>query len=194
MAAELVETSRLWGRVAAQVEPEWVEPLAAHLVTRTYSEPHWSARRGAVMAYERVTLYGLPLVAQRRVSYARDRPGAVPRAVHPARAGRGRVDHAPPLRPGQRAQLVEEVERLEARARRRDLLVDDEALFDFYDARVPADVVSQRHFDRWWKRARRSSPDLLTFTTRCCCGRSPRRLSRRCVPVDLARPATWRCR
>jgi len=71
MAAELVETSRLWARVAARIEPEWAEPLAAHLVKRTYSEPHWDARRGAAMAYEKVTLYGLPIVAARKVSYGR---------------------------------------------------------------------------------------------------------------------------
>ena len=88
MAAELVETSRLWARVVARIEPEWALPLAEHLVTRTYSEPHWEKRRGQVMAYERVTLYGLPIVAGRKVGYGEDRPGALARTVHPPRARR----------------------------------------------------------------------------------------------------------
>ena len=99
MAAELVETSRLWGRIAARIEPEWAERLAAHLVKRSYSEPHWETKQGAVMAYERVTLYGVPLVDRAQGQLRPDRPGAVPRAVHPARAGRGRLaDPAPVLR------------------------------------------------------------------------------------------------
>ena len=76
VAAELVETSRLWARVAARIEPEWAEPLAEHLVKRTYSEPHWDARRGAAMALEKVTLYGLPIVTARKVNYARVDPAA----------------------------------------------------------------------------------------------------------------------
>ena len=97
MAAELVETSRLWGRVAARIEPEWVEPLAGHLVKRSYSEPHWEKKQGAVMAYEKVTLYGVPIVAARKVNYGRIDPALSPRAVHPARAGRGRLGDPPPV-------------------------------------------------------------------------------------------------
>jgi ATP-dependent helicase HrpA len=162
VAAELVETGRLWGRVAASIQPQWVEPLAAHLVSRTYSEPHWSRRRGAVMAYERVTLYGVPLVTQRRVSY-----GAIDREVsrelfirHALVQGEWTAHHA---FIGANQSRIEEIEQLEARVRRRGLLADEEARFEFFDARVPADVVSQRHFDRWWKAARRDQPDLLTF-------------------------------
>jgi ATP-dependent helicase HrpA len=162
VAAELVETSRLWGRVAAQVQPEWVEPLAAHLVARSYSEPHWSTRRGAVMAYERVTLYGVPLVTQRRVAYG---------GIDPEVARELFIRHALVLNEWTahhqfirvNAERVAEVEQLEARARRRDLLADEQDLFDFFEQRLPKDVVSARHFDRWWKRARRDQPDLLTF-------------------------------
>ena len=97
MAAELVETSRLWARQNAAIKPEWAERLGAHLVKRTYSEPHWSKKRAAVMAYERVTLYGVPLVADRLVSYGKIDRGAGARAVHPARAGLRRVAHPAPV-------------------------------------------------------------------------------------------------
>ncbi|MBB4689386.1 ATP-dependent helicase HrpA [Amycolatopsis jiangsuensis] len=162
MSAELVETSRLWGRVNARIEPEWVEPLAGHVVKRTYSEPHWERKQGAVMAVERVTLYGVPLVADRRVNYGRIDP-EVSRELfirHALVDGDWHTNHA--FFAENRA-LLDEVEDLENRARRRDILVDDETLFEFYDRRVPADVVSVRHFDSWWKKARRADPDLLSF-------------------------------
>ncbi|UYP20622.1 ATP-dependent RNA helicase HrpA [Rhodococcus sp. Z13] len=163
MAAELVETSRLWARTAARIEPEWVEKLAPHLVKRTYSEPHWSTRREAAMAYERVTLYGIPLVAQRPVPYGRIDP-EVSRELfirHALVQGEWRTQHR--FFHDNRA-LLEDVEELEHRARRRDIVVDDETLFEFYDERVGPEVVSARHFDTWWKKTRRQQPDLLTFT------------------------------
>jgi ATP-dependent helicase HrpA len=163
MAAELVETSRLWGRTVARIDPKWVEPLAGHRLARTYSEPRWSASRGSVVATERATLYGLPVVTDRTVQYGRIDP-VLSRELFIRRAlvegeWRGRHDFLTENR-----ALVEEVEALEHRARRRDILVDDEALFSFYDARVPADVVSAAHFDRWWRDARREDPRALTFT------------------------------
>ncbi|RZS80027.1 ATP-dependent helicase HrpA [Motilibacter rhizosphaerae] len=163
MAAELVETSRLWGRTVAKIEPEWAEKLAGPLLRRTYSEPHWSAERGAVLAYERVTLYGVPLVAQRRVTYSRIDPG-VSREMfvrHALVQGEWRSHHAFLTR---NEELKAEAAELEHRTRRRDLVVDDETLFAFYDTRVPKDVLSGRDFDRWWKKARHETPDLLTFT------------------------------
>lgn len=162
MAAELVETSRLYARVNAAIEPEWAERLGAHLVKRTYSEPHWSRKRAAVMAYERVTLYGVPLVADRLVSYGSVDP-AVARELfirHALVYGEWQTNHR--FFRENRA-LLEEVEELENRARRRDIVVDEHTLFDFYDARVGEDVVSGAHFDSWWKRARQRKPDLLTF-------------------------------
>ncbi|TNY37659.1 ATP-dependent RNA helicase HrpA [Thermomonospora catenispora] len=163
MSAELVETSRLWARVNARIEPEWIEPLAQHLVKRTYSEPHWSAKQGAAMAYERVTLYGIPIVPRRRVNYGRIDPELSRELFirHALVGGEWNTHHA--FFHENRA-LLEEVEDLEHRARRRDILVDDETLFDFYDRRIPAEVVSVRHFDAWWKKARRTRPDLLNFT------------------------------
>ncbi|HEY9522892.1 MAG TPA: ATP-dependent RNA helicase HrpA [Thermopolyspora sp.] len=163
MSAELVETSRLWARINAKIEPEWVEPLAQHLVKRTYSEPHWEKTQGAVMAYEKVTLYGVPIVAQRKVNYGRIDPELSRDLFIRNALVEGDWDtHHQFLR--ENRKLLEEVEELENRARRRDILVDDEALYDFYDGRIPADVVSGRHFDSWWKKARRADPDLLTFS------------------------------
>ena len=162
MAGELVETSRLWGRDLGRVEPDWVEPLAEHVVKRSWSEPHWSAKSGAAMAYEKVLLYGVPLVAERRVAYGRIDP-VVSRDLfirHALVQGEWRTHHEFFHR---NRELLGDVEDLEHRARRRDILVDDETLVEFYDARVPADVVSARHFDAWWKKARRSEPELLTF-------------------------------
>jgi ATP-dependent helicase HrpA len=163
MAAELVETNRLWGRTVARVQPEWVERLAGHLVVRVYSEPHWSRKRAGVQAYERVTLYGIPLVSQRRVDYARIDPATARDLFlrHALVEGDWDTHHA--FFAANR-RLVDDLEALEERARRRDLVVGDSAVYDFYDARVPADVVSGRHFDAWWKDARRTTPDLLTMT------------------------------
>ena len=163
MSAELVETSRLWARVNARIEPEWAENLAPHLVKRSYSEPHWEKKQGAVMAYEKVTLYGLPIVPRRRVGYSK---------IDPVLSRELFIRHA--LVEGdwdthhkfydENRKLLERIEEIENRARRRDIAVDDETVFALYDARIPAEVVSARHFDAWWKKARREDPSLLTFT------------------------------
>ncbi|MGW5132341.1 ATP-dependent RNA helicase HrpA [Streptomyces sp. NPDC004135] len=162
MSAELVETSRLWARVNAKIEPEWVEPLAPHLIKRTYSEPHWEKDQAAVMAYEKVTLYGVPIVAQRKVNYGRIDP-EISRELFIRNAlveGDWRTHHK---FFSDNRRLLTEVEELEHRARRRDILVDDETLFDFYDRRIPEHVVSGAHFDSWWKRKRHEQPDFLDF-------------------------------
>ena len=162
IVTELVETSRLWGRVAARIEPEWAEPLAAHLVRHSYSEPHWDARRGAAMALEKVTLYGLPIVTARKVGYARVDPAAARDLFiqHALVAGDWQTRH-PFLRHNR--ELLDGAEELERRARRRGIVVDDQALYDFYDRRIPLHVTSARHFDTWWKKARATTPDLLMF-------------------------------
>ena len=163
IVTELVETSRLWGRTAARIEPEWAEPLAAHLVRHSYSEPHWDARRGAAMALEKVTLYGLPIVTARKVGYARVDPAAARDLFirHALVEGdwqtRHRFFH-------HNRQLIADAEELERRARRRGIVVDEQVLYDFYDQRIPAQVTSARHFDTWWKKARAATPDLLTFS------------------------------
>ncbi|WP_067439178.1 ATP-dependent RNA helicase HrpA [Nocardioides jensenii] len=166
MAAELVETSRLWARQNAAINPEWAERIGAHLVKRNYSEPHWSAKRAAVMARERVTLYGVPLVADRLVNY-----GKVDRELARELFIRHALVHGewPALETGRHKfyaknkALLEEAEELEHRARRRDIVVDEHTLFDFYDARIGADVVSGAHFDTWWKKERQRNGNLLTF-------------------------------
>ncbi len=162
MAGELVETGRLWARQNAAIRPEWAERIGSHLVKRSYSEPHWSKKRAAVMAQERVTLYGVPLVADRSVQYGRI-DAAISRELfirHALVYGEWHTRHR---FFADNRRLLEEAEELEHRARRRDLVVDEHTLFDFYDARIPAGVVSGAHFDQWWKQERRTQPDLLTF-------------------------------
>jgi ATP-dependent helicase HrpA len=163
MSAELVETSRLWGRVNARIEPEWAEKLAPHLVKHSYSEPHWEKKQGAVMAYEKVTLYGLPIVPRRRVGYARIDPVLCRELFirHALVEGDWETHHR--FFEDNR-KLLDRIEEIENRARRRDIAVDDETVYALYDARIPAEVVTARHFDAWWKKARRENPDLLTFT------------------------------
>jgi ATP-dependent helicase HrpA len=163
VAAEIVETSRLFARTVARVDPDVVERLADHLIKRQYSEPRWDAKRGSVVASERATLYGIPLVVGRRVQYGSIDP-VVSRELfirHALVQGEWTTHHRF-WHENQRA--IAHVADLEERARRRDIAIDDETLFELYDARIPADVVSTRHFDRWWKQARRQQPDLLGFT------------------------------
>ncbi|MBI2708459.1 MAG: ATP-dependent RNA helicase HrpA [Actinobacteria bacterium] len=163
MAAELVETSRLWGRTVARIRPEWAEPLAAHLVTRSYGEPVWSSARGTAVVGETVRLYGLPIVAGRMIPYSRvDRAHARELFVrHALVDGDWRSPHG--FVAENRLRLAELAE-LEHRFRRGDLVPDADTLARLYDARIGADVTSGPEFDAWWKRARRRQPDLLTFT------------------------------
>jgi ATP-dependent helicase HrpA len=171
MAAELVETSRLFARTAAAIDPAWAEPIAGDLVKRSYSEPHWEKKQGSAVAYERVTLYGVPIVGRRRIQFDRIDPayarelflrnamvdGDWPGTVVRDRAFEFQRDNK---------RLRDELAEVEERTRRRDILLDDEAVFAFYDKRVPADVTSTRSFESWWRKARRETPDLLTMTER----------------------------
>ncbi|WP_423252046.1 ATP-dependent RNA helicase HrpA [Vibrio vulnificus] len=162
MSAELVETSKLWGRIIAKIQPEWVEPLAKHLIKRSHSEPHWSKKQAAVMAYEKVMLYGIPIVPKRLVNYG-NIDVSVSREIFIRSAlveGDWETKHAFFK---QNRKLLLEVEELEHKSRRRDILVDDEELFQFYDQRVGTEVVSGRHFDTWWKQASKKEPELLNF-------------------------------
>ncbi|MTD46452.1 ATP-dependent RNA helicase HrpA [Conexibacter sp. W3-3-2] len=164
MAAELVETSRLFAREVARIDPKWIEPLADHLVKRTYSEPRWDRRRGGAVATERVTLYGLPIVAGRTVPYGGVDPEVARQLFiqHALVQGEWDTHHA---FVAANAAAVEQVERLEDRSRRRGLLVGDDVRYAFFASRIPLEVHSARHFDRWWKDARRTDPDRLTLTT-----------------------------
>ena len=182
VAAELVETSRLWGRTVARIDPRWIEPLAGDLVRREISEPRWDQRRAGVVATERVALYGLPIVTGRRVDYGRIDP-ALSRELFIRRAlidGEWNADHD---FLAENRRRVAEVEVLEERSRQRGLLASDDVRHDFFATRIPQDVVSGRHFDRWWRDARRQDPDRLTY---------PRALLRAGAVDDAGRPSTWR--
>ena len=162
MAAELVETSRLWARDVARIEPSWVEEIAGDLLRHSYSEPLWSRKRGAAMAHEKTMLYGVPIVADRLVPYHR---------VDPAAARDMFIRHA--LVQGDwtahhdfyrhNVDRLEEAAAVEDKARRRGIVVDEETLFDFYDQRLPEKATTARNFDSWWKKTRQSEPDLLNF-------------------------------
>ncbi|TGG95553.1 ATP-dependent RNA helicase HrpA [Natronospirillum operosum] len=162
MAAELVETTQLYARMAARIDPAWCEALAPHLIRRSYSEPHFVARRAQVMAWEQVTLYGLVIVGQRKVNY-----GAVdPRDAREIFIRQGLVEaqyqtRAPFFRHNQ--ALLEAVETVEDKTRRRDLKVDDEALFSFYDARLPEGIVNGKGFEKWRREAEAEQADTLYF-------------------------------
>ena len=185
MAAELVETSRLWARTVARIEPEWAESLAGDLVRRSYSEPRWDARRGAVMATEKVTLYGLPIVAARSINYG---------SIDPAAAREEFIQHA--LVEGdwethhrffaRNQQAREQAGELENKARRRGLVADERVVFDFYDQRIPKIVTSARHFDSWWKTVRTTDPGLLDLTPQDLTGPAADEISPADYPERLA--------
>jgi ATP-dependent helicase HrpA len=162
MAAELVETSRLFARTAARIDPAWAEPLAGDLLRRTYGEPHWEKKQGAVVAYERVTLYGVPIIPRRRVQYARIDPVHSRELFIRHALVEGEWDSQQAFDRANR-RLRKELEQLEERTRRRDILLDDEAVYEFYDARIPADIATTRGFEGWWRRQRNEQPELLTM-------------------------------
>ena len=162
IASELVETTKLWARTVAKIEPEWIEPLAQHLVKSSYSEPHWAKSKGAVMAYEKVALYGVPIVTNRPVNYGAIDPSISREIFIRSAMVEGEwVNNYKFFKENNR--LIKEVEDLEHKSRRRDILVDEQVLFDFYDQRVGTEVVSSRHFDSWWKKASKTNPELLNF-------------------------------
>ena len=182
MAAELVETSQLYARRVATIQPEWVEPLAQHLVKHSYGDPWWDARGGRAVIAESVTLYGLPIVANRTIGLDRvdTRLARELFIRHALVAGDWTTRHE--FVTGNE-RFVERVRLLEARVRRIDLL-DDESLYEFYDERVGRDITSSRHFDRWWRDAKRETPDLLDLTPSVLSGRRG---------IDLAAyPDVWR--
>jgi ATP-dependent RNA helicase HrpA len=184
VAAELVETSRLWARVTARIDPAWVEPLAEHLVNRSYSEPRWDARRGAVLATEKVSLYGLPIVPARTVNFARIDPAAARELFiqHALVDGEWPTHHRFFAR---NQRVLDEAASLEQKARRRGIVADDTVLFDFYDRRIPASVTSARHFDSWWKKTRTAQPDLLDLSLADLVGPAAEDIG----PADY--PASW---
>ncbi|SEO24074.1 ATP-dependent helicase HrpA [Vreelandella aquamarina] len=162
MAFELIETTKLFARTVAKIDPQWIEPQAQHLVKSSYSEPHWEMKRAQVVAFEQVTLFGLPIVARRRVHYGPIAPQESRELFIRRALVEGEFQTKGEFFTHNRA-LIEEVEALEDRARRRDILVDEETLFAFYDERIPTDIVNGKGFEHWRKQAERQDPTLLKF-------------------------------
>jgi len=160
MCAELVETTRLYGRMVAQINPEWIEELAEHLIKRNYSEPHWQKGAAQVSAYERTTLYGITLCAKRRINYGPIDPvlsrelfirEALVQGDFNTRASFFKYNQS----------VIAEIEDMEAKGRRRDILVDEQSLFQFYDERIPADIYNGKAFEKWLKSVQQTTPELL---------------------------------
>lgn len=162
-AAEVVETSRVFARTVASIDPREVEQLADHLVQRTYNEPHWDRRRGRVTAYETVTLYGLPLVTGRKVDYGRVDSADAREVFLRQGLAEDRVDSKGEFLEHNRA-LIAEIEDLEDKSRRRDVLVDVDRLYAFYAERIPEDISDLRSFEHWRKREERAHPRCLYLT------------------------------
>ncbi|WP_435634263.1 ATP-dependent RNA helicase HrpA [Pseudomonas solani] len=160
MAAELVETTKLFARMVAKIDPDWLEPLAGHLVKKNHLEPHWEKRRGQVVAYEQVTLYGLIVVGRRPVHYGPIDPPVARELFIREGLVRGEIHSRAKCLAANR-QLLERLDELEAKARRRDILADEETLFDYYAARLPEDIYQTASFEKWYERERAKSPELL---------------------------------
>ena len=160
MVAERVETSRHYGRIAARVQPEWIERAGAHLLQRSYFEPHWQARAGQVAGFEKVTLYGLTLIPKRRINYGPINPAEAREIFLRSALTEGDFDTRAPFW-RHNAELIEHVHHLEAKARRRDILVDEEAIYAFYDQRVPSGIYSKPQFERWLRQISKAQPKLL---------------------------------
>lgn len=160
MAAELVETTKLFARMVAKIEPDWLEPLAGHLIKTNHFEPHWEKRRGQVVAFEQVTLYGLIVIGRRPVHYGPIDPPVARELFIREGLVRGEINSRARCLSANR-QLLEKLDELEAKARRRDILADEETLFAYYDARLPADIYQTASFEKWYARERQNQPDLL---------------------------------
>lgn len=182
MAAELVETSRLFARDVARIDPRWVEPLAKHVTQSSYSEPHWSKKRGAVMAWEKVTLFGLPIVMRRAVVYSQIDPAV----CHELFIREALVEGNTRLRYDfldDNHALLAQADELEQKTRRRDLMVDEQQLVDFYASRIPVEVNNEAAFKKWWKQ---QSSDALRFTEEDVYRQQPG------LAVENAFPDVWR--
>ena len=167
VCAELVETTRLYGRGMAHIEPQWLEEVAGHLLKRQVLDAHWEKKAGEAIAFERGTLYGLPVYSGRRVRYGQvDPAGARELLIREALVGGEWPEdwaRTLPFLPANR-KLVAQIEALEHKSRRQDVLVDDELIYAFYDQHLPADVVDGRTLQAWWRQAQRATPGLLTLT------------------------------
>ncbi|AYG46127.1 ATP-dependent RNA helicase HrpA [Pseudomonas sp. Leaf58] len=160
MAAELVETTKLYARMVAKIEPDWIEPLAGHLVKKNHFEPHWEKKRGQVVAYEQITLYGLILVGRRPVHFGPIDPVTSRELfIREGLVGGEIQSRAKCLAANKR--LLEQLDELEAKARRRDILADEETLYAFYEARLPEEIHQTATFDAWYRMGSQKDPSLL---------------------------------
>ncbi|KQQ64115.1 ATP-dependent RNA helicase HrpA [Pseudomonas sp. Leaf129] len=160
MAAELVETTKLYARMVAKIEPDWIEPLAGHLIKKNHFEPHWEKKRGQVVAFEQITLYGMIVVGRRPVHFGPIDPVASRELFIREGLVRGEIQSRAKCLTANR-QLLEQLDELEAKARRRDILADEETLYGFYEARLPAEIHQTATFDSWYKINSQKNPDLL---------------------------------
>ena len=165
MAAEIAETSQLYARCCAKIEPEWLPGINDPLFKRSYSEPHWQKKTGRVMAYEKLSLYGLVISDRRPVHYGPIDPALSTEILIRGALVEGRMStHSPAFRAPffrHNQQLVKEIEALEAKSRRRDILVDEQQLFQFYHERIDSSVTTLKHFDKWRKTVEQQQPKLL---------------------------------
>jgi len=181
MSAELVETSRLFGRMNAKIDPLWLEPLAEHLVKRSYSEPHWEKKQGAVVAFEQVTLYGLIIVAKRKVNFNQIEPQTCREIfIREALVSGDCVINEKFFKDNN--DLVASIETLEKKARRKDFLIEEQHLVEFYDEKIPEDVNCLRSFLSWWKTTKQTNSKLLNFTEDFLLNESSEKLSEKDYP------------
>ena len=175
LAAELTETTRLYARCAASIDPEWIEEVAGDRVDKTYFDPRWDAARGEVVGAERVALYGLTLVARRRISFGAVDPAAAREVFLREALAAGELNASTnsvetqlgePRFSSTTANWSTDIAELEHKARRQDVLVDDESIYAFYAARIPADVYSAASFERWRARCGAGQPALVVHDAR----------------------------
>jgi len=184
MAAELVETTKLFARMVAKIEPDWIEPLAGHLIKKNHFEPHWEKKRGQVVAYEQVTLYGLIVVGKRPVHYGPVDPLAARELFIREGLVRGEINSRARALSANR-QLLERMDELEAKARRRDILADEETLYAYYEARLPTDIYQTASFDNWYKRESQKNPQLLVMREEDVLARDAREVTAAQYPDTL---------
>jgi ATP-dependent helicase HrpA len=163
MASELVETSRLFARMVAKIDPQWIEPLAPHLIKRNYSEPHWEKKQGGVVAFEQVILYGLTIVSKRKINFNSIEPHTCREIfIREALVNGDSTINESFFK--QNSQLIASIEKLEQKARRKDFLVDEERLVEFYDEKLPETITCQRSFLSWWKKTKVNNEQILNYT------------------------------
>ncbi len=184
MAAELVETTKLFARMVAKIEPDWIEPLAGHLIKKNHFEPHWEKKRGQVVAYEQVTLYGLIVVGKRPVHYGPVDPLAARELFIREGLVRGEINSRARALSANR-QLLERMDELEAKARRRDILADEETLYAYYEARLPTDIYQTASFENWYKRESQKNPQLLVMREEDVLARDAREVTAAQYPDTL---------